>query len=204
VGKETCQRLRGLGITKTGMLRRTSPSALRAALGFGAEQLLRLSRGMDDRPVVPSADAKSIGRETTFEQDTDDHDVMTRVLRTLSDDVARRLRGDDLTGQTVTLKVRYRDFRTLTRSSTLAFPTDNGREIYEAACRMWVRMLPLAQPVRLLGIGVSRISRAASMQVELFGGALRRPDVDHLIDALNARFGEGTVRRARLMDGDRS
>jgi hypothetical protein len=67
-----------------------------------------------------------------------------------------------------------------------------------------VRMLPLAQPVRLLGIGVSRISRAASMQVELFGGALRRPDVDPLIDALNARFGEGTVRRARLMDGDRS
>jgi len=201
VGEETRGRLLALRISTIGTLRRTPTSVLRASLGFAAEHLAQLSRGIDDRPVAPSGDAKSIGRETTFERDTVDREVLTRTLAALAEDVARRLRADGLLGQTVTLKVRYGDFRTVTRSTTLPAPTDAGGDVYQAAARLWIRLASGAQPVRLLGVGLSRLGRSA--QLDLFSGD-RRGRVDRLMDAINTRFGDGTMRQARLVEGKRT
>lgn len=201
VGDETRERLRTQGITTVGALRRTPTSVLRASLGFAAEHLARLSRGIDDRRVEPIGLAKSVGRETTFAEDTADRETLLRVLLGLAEDVARRLRADGLTGQTVTLKVRYEDFQTITRSSTLASPIDAGADIMRTLSRLWSRIEPLPRPIRLLGVSVSRISRPASDQLDLFRGEDRR-GVDRVMDAINVRFGEGTVRQARLMDDD--
>ncbi len=200
VGVETRARLGPLGITTIGALRRTPPSVLRASLGFAAEHLAQLSRGIDDRPVAPPGEAKSVGRETTFEHDTRDGEVITRTLGALAGDVARRLRAEGLLGQTVTLKVRYGDFRTITRSATLAAPVNTAGELYLAAERMWARLAPRTQPVRLLGISVSRLGRSA--QVDLFGRGARQGRVDRVVDSINARFGEGTVKPARLAGED--
>jgi len=200
VGQETHHRLAALGISTVGALRRTSASTLRVVIGSAAEHLSRLSRGLDDRPVVTSQDAKSIGRETTFDRDTAAPDMLERVLLELAEDVARRVRADGALAATVTLKVRYADFRTITRATTLAWPTDAGSDLREAVVRMWRRLLPLARPVRLLGVTASRLSRSASKQMLLFGSGERRERVDRLVDAINTRFGGGTVRQARLVD----
>ncbi len=202
VGEETRQRLRAHGITTVGTLRRTSTSALRASLGFAAEHLARLSRGIDDRPVEPLGEAKSVGRETTFEEDTSDREVLMRVLLGLSEDVARRLRAEGLTGHTVTLKVRYEDFQTITRSCTLVSPVDAGASIFRALSQLWRRIEPLRCAIRLLGVSVSRIGRPRSVQLDLFRGEGRRGQVDRVVDAINARFGDGTVRQARLVVED--
>ncbi len=201
VGEETRRRLGALGIATIGALRRTPPSVLRASLGFAAEHLAHLSRGIDDRPVAAPGEAKSIGREMTFEHDTTDHELITRTLVALAEDVARRLRAEALLGQTVTLKVRYGDFHTLTRSVTLAAPVETGADLYLAAERMWSRLAPRPHPLRLLGISVSRLGHAA--QLDLFGRGARRGRLDRVVDSINARFGDGAMRPARLVEGGR-
>jgi DNA polymerase-4 len=200
VGEDTRQRLARLGVHTVGALRRTPTSVLRASVGFAAEHLAQLSRGLDDRPVLTTQDAKSVGRESTFEHDTAAREALERVLAELAEDVARRLRADGVLARTVTLKVRYADFRTITRAATLPWPTDAGSDLRDALVRLWERLQPLEQPVRLLGVSASRLSRTAMKQLTLFGSSEQRERIDRVVDAINARFGDGTVRQARLAD----
>jgi DNA polymerase-4 len=202
VGDETRQRLASLGITTVGALRRTPVSTLRASVGFAAEHLARLSRGLDDRGVSGGQEAKSIGREQTFEHDTRAPDVLDRVLLDLSEDVARRVRADAALAGAVTLKVRYDDFRTITRGAMLPWPTDSGGDLHHAVRRLWERLLPLPRAVRLLGVSTSRLVPRHSRQTLLFEDGDRRERVDLVVDAINARFGDRTVRQARLSEAD--
>lgn len=197
VGAHTRERLRSLGIRTVGDLQRTPPSLLRASLGFGAEHLAQLCWGLDDRPVVVSRETKSIGRETTFDQDTADRGLLDRTLGTLAEDVARALRAEGLRGRTVTLKLRYSNFHTLTRNQTLPTPTDSGGTVFRAAVGLLDRLGTLPRPVRLVGVSVSGLARADLAQVPLFGDDEQQARVDHVVDAINERFGEGTVRPAR-------
>ena len=211
VGPETRARLEGRGITTIGALRRTPVSALRAMLGFPAERLAALSRGEDDRPVDPGGEAKSIGRETTFDHDTRDRDLLARTLRAACEDVAHSLRAEGLAGRVVVLKVRFEPFDTVTRRLTLPAATDHGGRISDAVTELWKRLGTLTRRVRLVGVSVSGLERPAAAQTDLFGGAgaggargtaepaLRKP-VDHVVDAINERFGEGTVGPARVLE----
>ena len=219
VGRESRMRLEAAGIATVGALRVTPPSTLRAILGFAAERLLALSRGEDDRPVEPGGDAKSIGRETTFEHDTRDAEVLARTLRLLCEDVARRLRADGSTGRVVTLKARFEPFDTVTRRTTLPAATDHGTRITTTAAELW-RRLAVQEPsrrVRLLGVSVSGLERPSAAQLGLFGasGAAAEPgsaqdgaarlrsvdnSIDRVVDAINERFGSGTVNPARVVE----
>jgi DNA polymerase-4 len=201
VGAQTHQRLRGLGIDTVGDLQRTPTSVLRAALGFAAEHLAQLSRGTDGRPVDVTRETKSVGRETTFDQDTADRDFLVRTLGALAEDVARSLRAEGVRGKTVTLKLRYSTFQTLTRALTLPAPTSSGGAVLRAAAGLLDRLGPLPRPVRLIGISVSGLGRADLTQVSLFDDEDARA-VDEVKDAINERFGEGTVRQAREVDPD--
>ncbi len=200
VGAQTHQRLRTIGVHTVGDLQRTPTSWLRASLGFAAEHLAQLSRGVDDRPVDVSRETKSIGRETTFEQDTADREVLVRTLGALTEDVARTLRAEGLHGKTVILKVRYSNFHTLTRNLTLPGPTNSGSVVFQATMGLLDRLGRLARPVRLIGVSVSGLGRADLVQVPLFGDEDTHVKVDQVMDAINERFGEGTVRPARGVD----
>ncbi len=202
VGPQTRQRLGSLGIDTVGDLQRTPTSVLRASLGFAAEELARLSQGLDDRAVEVSRETKSIGRETTFEEDTADREALLRTLGTLAEDVARSLRAEGLHGRTVTLKVRYENFHTLTRNLTLPSPTNSGAVISRTAVGLLDRLAPLPRPVRLIGVSVSGLGRVGLTQVSLFGEEEQHARVDQVVDAINERFGEGTVRQARAVEGD--
>jgi DNA polymerase-4 len=157
VGPATAQRLKQLGISTIGDLAAVDPAVVEGTLGraVGAH-LAGLSRGIDERAVEPHREVKSVSHEETYPADRRDRDgLRTEVLR-MSDSVATRLRQAGLIGRTVTLKIRYGDFSTHTRSVTGAVGLDDGPAISEAAARL-LADLDLTGGIRLLGVGVSNL-----------------------------------------------
>ena len=156
VGKQSNKAFQRLGIHTIGQLRQWPIDVLQSRFGGNGEYLWQLAHGIDDRPVVPEREAKSISHETTFEQDIDDLELLRAWLVDLTEQVGWRLRRHRLRGRTVQLKVRFADFSLITRSQTLPEPTDITHELWQAADEMLCRRLPAGHlAVRLLGMGVS-------------------------------------------------
>jgi DNA polymerase-4 len=157
IGPKASERLEALGITTLGQLAQADPDFLVGHFGRGYGAWLKeAAQGRDDRPVVTERDPKSVSRETTFERDLHprrDREALTAVLldlcRRLSQDLERKARQ----GRTIGVKVRFDDFRTLTRDLTLEGPTADADRIRDAA-RACLRRVPLDRPLRLLGIRV--------------------------------------------------
>src|SRR5262249_43851166 len=132
VGKVTGQAFDRLGIRTIGQLRALSLQTLTDLFDSAGEHYWRLAHGQDDRRVVPDREAKSISHETTFAEDIADIDVLHAWLVELAEQVGRRLRRHGLKGRTVEIKVRFADFRTITRSVTLPEPSDITQELFQA------------------------------------------------------------------------
>lgn len=198
VGPKTDEILHRMGIETIGALRAVSLERLRKQLGEMGEQLYRLANGWDERPVQPLEEVKSIGHETTFQQDSDDLEFLQSVLLDLSERVARRLRRSGLQGRTVNLKLRDADFKTITRSRTLIEPTDYEETIYQTVLELAREARWGGKRIRLLGVSVSQLNNRESQQMTLFGGSepeeLR--ELHQAIDALKDRYGERIIMRA--------
>ena len=198
VGKVSNRGLADMGVVTIGDLRRLPDERLRSRFGNSAAHFARLARGIDDRQVVPDRDAKSISHETTFATDIADHEVLRSWLLELTEQVATRLRRQDLQGKTVFIKVRYADFRTVTRSESLDAPTSVTRELYVTAARLLQAQLGRnSQPVRLLGMGASGIGSESLEQGQLFESEDREQQrrIDSVVDAVKTRFGNRSMRR---------
>ena len=155
--------------------------------------------------MVPDREAKSISHETTFAHDIDDLEVLRIWLLQLTEQVCRRLRRHQLVGQTVHLKIRF-DFKTITRSRTLAEPTNITEEIWQAAAELLTRRLPArSQPLRLLGLGVSGLEVEPSRQGLLFDGQRREKQqkLDAVADRIHDRFGGAALKRAAAIEKDK-
>ena len=201
VGKVTGAALESLGVRTIGQLARLPDAHLRARFGDGGIELRVLALGIDNRPVEPFAPPKSMGAEETFGRDHRDVDRLRRTLRGQAERVARELRAEGYAGRTVTLKLRFADFSTLTRRHT-AEPTQDGLVIYREA-RALLDGIPLDQPVRLIGLSVSELGRAGEGQLPLLGpDPARRERLARAVDRLTDRFGEGSVRPASLLRSD--
>jgi DNA polymerase-4 len=199
VGGVTARALRGMGIQTIGQLARVPPALLAERFGRTGALLGELARGRDDRPVEPFAPPKSMGAEETFDRDTQDEGLLRRTLRAQAERVARELRAEGYAGRTVTLKVRFSDFRTVTRRLT-GEPTGDGLEIYRRAAGLLERV-PSDRPIRLVGVSVSGLVRAEAGQLSLFGAAAARRDrVARAADRLARRFGERALIPASLLD----
>lgn len=199
VGKQASKVFQRLGIRTIGQLRQWPVESLKRRFGSHGEHLWRLSRGMDDRPVVPERAAKSISHETTFEQDIDDLEVLRAWLLDLTEQVGWRLRRHGLRGRTVHLKVRFADFSTVTRSQTLPELTNITAELWQAADEMFSRRLPAGHlPVRLVGVGVSGFDESGLRQGLLFDQEDRQKQagLDTVTDQIRERFGSSALRRA--------
>lgn len=199
VGKVTGQVFERLGIRTVGQLRHYSRQLLQQHLGGAAEQLWALAHGQDQRPVVPDQEAKSVSHETTFASDVHDGTALRAWLKELSEQVARRLRRQGLRGRTVSIKIRYADFTTVTRSQSLPVATDVTADIWRVAQEMFTARLPRQQhPVRLIGVGVSGFSTIGEpCQESLFADSERERQsrLDEVVDAIKDRFGKEAVRR---------
>ena len=157
VGPVTATKLRARGIEKLVDLRATDPDALRATVGSLADWLLQLARGEDDRPVVSEHEPKSSGSENTFARDVSDPNEIRREIEAMARDAAAWLERRALYARTVTIKVRYHDFTTITRSHSES-PTRDEDSIVRRAVALVARTDAGARPVRLLGVSVHNLS----------------------------------------------
>jgi DNA polymerase-4 len=203
VGARGEQRLHALGIRTVGDLAARSERVLVDYFGEAGRHLWQLAHGRDDRPVVPDRQAKSISTETTFPRDIADRGVLRAWLLDLVDELGGRLRQEGVRARSVELKLRSSDFRTYNRSQSLAEPTDvtdvlwrTARELFERA--VTAELLPL----RLLGVGASRLTREPTVQGTLFdeGAGERQAALDRAVDAIRAQFGPSAVHRAKRLE----
>jgi len=206
VGERTEEVLQRLGLRTVADIAHTPVDTLRRALGDNAGPALHaLAWGRDPRSVMPPRRERSIGADETFSYDVDDPAYIHRELLKLSDRTAARVRAAGMVGRTISIKVRFSDFTTITRSKTLRDPTDVSREIY-ATARALYDALGL-QRARLRLVGVRMESLMDSDQAPIQGLLDEREhgwrDADRAVDRASARFGAGAVRPASLVEGER-
>jgi DNA polymerase-4 len=203
VGGKTEQVLHDLGLRTVGDLAHTPVSTLTRALGQASgSHLSALAWGRDERSVVPHEPDKSIGAENTFGTDVDDPAVIARELLRLSERTAARLRASAQVGRTVSIKVRFADFTTITRARTLPEATDVGRVVYETALGLYDALGLERARIRLVGVRVEAVSDAAGAQHQLELGEREHGwrDAEQAVDRAARRFGAGSVRPASLVD----
>jgi DNA polymerase-4 len=158
VGQVTEVELSKLGIKSVGELAQVSEETLRSRFGKRGVEMAQQARGIDERPVVTEHELKSSSEERTFAHDIRDAQVLRRQIGALSQGVARRLKDAGLAAGTISIKLRYADFTTLTRQMKLAMPTDDERVIYRAALALVRRAWDRKRSVRLLGVGGQQLT----------------------------------------------
>ncbi|MFH0769670.1 MAG: DNA polymerase IV [Chloroflexota bacterium] len=200
VGKKTERILRNLGINTIGELSIMPPDALKMSLGIFGEVLHRSASGIDTRKVEPLGVAKSISRETTFEKDTKDRSLLKATLRYFSERVGADLRERGKRARCVTLKLRFADFTTITRSHTLLQTTDNDQTIFDAGVKLLSRALALEKrPVRLIGIGVSNLVESGAQLDMLDSSGQRLEQLNRTIDHIRQKYGFTAIQTGRTL-----
>jgi DNA polymerase IV (DinB-like DNA polymerase) len=157
VGKKTAQKLNAMGIKTIGDLANFDPSVLAERFGVWGTQIYLLARGIDKSEVQEHWVVKSMSRDTTFEEDTSDVDLILETLDSLAEDVHKQLVESKFACKTVTVKIRYEDFETHTHGKTLPFLTDRLRDIQKMARELLQDFLPLDKKLRLVGIRLSNL-----------------------------------------------
>lgn len=199
VGPVAERRLLAIGIRTFTDLRKIDVEVLARRVGQEeADRYKRLAWGLDDRPVVPDREAKSIGQEETFGHDLTDADAVRTVLLAHAEEVGRRVRRHGQYARAVVVKIRFGDFQTITRRTTLAKPTDATRELWQAARSLFdAWAVKSFQPVRLIGMSATDFA-APDGQLDLFAAAAQEKQrrLDAALDRIKDKFGDKGVRRS--------
>lgn len=197
VGPAAAKAFARLNVRTVAQIRRVGLDVLKSTFGSSGEHYWQLAHGQDDRPVETDSQAKSIGTEDTFAADIGGIDELRRVLLGQVEQVGRRLRRHGMKARTVTLKLRYGDFTTLSRSQTLPTAVNTTAALWQAATELldaWAKKD--FRPLRLLGVTASNLG-AGSGQLSLFDQALadKQEQLDKTLDDIVNRFGKKAVRR---------
>ncbi len=201
VGRKFHSQLTSIGIKTLADVSRLSSSFWEEKFGKAGKQLYLFAQGLDDREIVPYQDPKSESAETTLDNDTRNIDVLIKYLFVHAERVGRNLRKNNLAGRTISLKIKYSDFRQMVRQISLTNPTCSTQTIFETACGI-LENIKLEMPVRLIGLGVSNFDNR-SQQGFLPGlnqnieNEKKRTKLDFTMDALNERYGKSTIFRGR-------
>jgi DNA polymerase-4 len=197
VGPKTEKRLSDLGIHTIGQLAALGEPALARLFGENGREMARHALGQDDRPVVNERATKSISQEITFSRDVSDDKVLETTIKEMSVQVGKSLRQEHLSGTTVKLKLRWPDFTTLTRQTTLPTATDMEEVIYQAALDLLRKVREQGRSVRLIGVGVSNLGPPAR-QMELWGQDNEKArKLREVLDALQDKYGDQMVKKGK-------
>ena len=203
IGPKTQKKFLRLGVQRIGQLRKLPMETLKLLFGLNTDHFYRLARGIDTRQVVPDRIAKGVGHESTFSQDIDSDDVLESWIWELSDQVGRRLRRNRIFGKTISVKIRFYDFRTISRSKTIRTRTSSTQEIAETALEL-LRTVRAEQrdSIRLLGVRVVGLSGQALRQQQLFDQEEneRTKQMDSAADAIRDRFGNAAMKRGSTLN----
>lgn len=202
VGPKTSKRLTDFGIHTIGDIAKWPESELMRLFGENGRDLARHAKGIDNRPVVTERETKSISQEVTFSVDVRDDKVLQKRIREQASRVASQLRKNELAGSTIKLKIRWPDFTTLTRQTTLGHRTDQEDEITKAALELLNNVRKPNQAVRLLGVGVSNLGQPIR-QLGLWdtGEAVLRMDnektrkLQEALDVLREKYGKDVIHK---------
>ena len=201
IGRETLAKLHTLDIRTVAGLRVAPPQDLQSVFGRFADKMRARAAGMDDRPVVPEREEKSISAEQTYDSDLTDRGDMDKQLLRLADRTAARLRKAGLAAATIQLKIREADFTTYTRQQSQQPATDDTRQIYAAARKLldtWLVEHP-GKAIRLLGVGGTNFGKPP--QADLFADpSARGRTLDRTLDNIRERFGSDSLAHARTLD----
>lgn len=175
IGPKTGALLQALGITTCGELAQADPQVLEARLGSRGRLFHELANGIDERPLETERERKSVGAETTFPRDLnpEESQQFRDELLHLAQEVQRRLRAEGVRGRTITIKLRYANFRTITRQTTLPAPTDDPSVIYQMALALFEKVHRSGDTFRLAGIHVSHLTPAGQEQLPLWAGGVQ-------------------------------
>jgi DNA polymerase-4 len=199
VGPKAEEMLQSLGLHSVGDLQDYPLEALKARFGEHAQGWRELALGIDPRSVVPEHEAKSLGRETTFDEDSRDFDMLRATLADLCEDVARRLRRHESRAAQLSLKFRWTGFETHTRQQRLDPPSSHGPDLFAAALSMMERALKEdRREVRLIGIQAGKLlKKGQEIQEGLFTrGSERKDRLDSALDSIRDRHGDESLKRA--------
>jgi DNA polymerase-4 len=199
VGKQTVKVLKGLGIHTIGALSNIPSQALVDHFGIAGETMRRHADGIDASEVLPPGEAKSISRETTFGQDTRDRQFLEATLWAQSEKVGADLREKGKEARCVTLKLRYGDFSTITRSHTLRQSLSIDKGIFDTGMKLLNKAIATErQGIRLIGIGVSQLVEP-SRQTTLFTPSNHKlEELNKTIDRIRNRYGFGAIQTGRV------
>ncbi len=207
IGKQTEKRLNELGILTIGDIAQCDIKLLRSSFGKYGEELKRLANGIDPSIVTPNPkhETRSISRSTTLPSDTVDMDYARSVLLRLSEEVGEEARRCDFKGKTVSIVIRYDDFKTITRQKAIT-PTYLTMDIYKTGIGLLADNWDRRRPIRLLGIGIGNIDEDLPEQLSIFDVNETLPDeskreekLERAMDAIRSRFGSDKLKRAMLM-----
>lgn len=203
VGKKTISSLNLLGVKTIGDLWRFELDFLEKKFGKQGRHMYFCARGIDQREVETVDSVKSIGNEETFEQDLVDLELIKKGLLYLTTKVGERLRDHNIKGHTVTLKIKYHDFVTVSRATTLARPTNDSRLLYKTILSLLPKTQAGVKPVRLAGLTVGKLtSEDGPLQLGLFnqGEDRGREQLTRAMDIINRRYGSLTIKPALLTE----
>ena len=206
VGAKTREALARVGISTVSDVAHTPPAVLQRLLGATGRHVHDLSWGLDARAVTPVRAEKSIGAEETFARDTDEDEVLETELLRLAHRTAARMRAAGLQSRSVSLKLRYADFSTLTRSRTLTEPVDSAQLLYEAVRGLLAGLGRRPMSVRLIGLRAEHLEPAdgAGQQLTLDGRDDNWRSAEDALDRINRRFGESGIMPARLLGREKN
>jgi len=202
IGRQTMKRLSGTGISTFRDLRMAETRILEPVFGRFTQKTRDRAAGIDDRPVVPTREEKSISAEATYDKDLATRASMDRELLRLTERTATRLRKAGLAAGTIQIKIRQSDFKTYTRQRSVRPPANGTDQIYAVARDLlgtWLSKNPGAK-IRLLGVGGGNL--APVEQPDLFSGARTENTIDKAVDEIRDRFGNDLLGRARTLDLD--
>ena len=194
IGKAAEEQLLQYGINTIGKIAAADIKILQKVFGINAQTVHDLARGIDNRPVVNETEAKSIGKEHTYDKDLYDENDLRKAVRDLCGETGWRLRRRGLIGYTVTLKVKFSSFKTITRSITSEMPVAYDEEIYALALKL-LRQVKFTEGVRLLGVSISHLESEDAAPVLNFNENERLKKRNQAVDLLKNRFGEGIIKR---------
>ena len=202
VGRVACEELKSMGIRTIGDLAGTPLEIIENKFGEAGKIIHKMANGIDNRKVTSNQEPKSIGRETTFRRDVDDFGILRSTLLLLSQKISRNLRLKKYKGKVVTIKIRFSDFKTITRRMTLKKHTSNIFDIHKFSVSLLKNLDLKRKRIRLIGISVSGLKPTSTLG-DLFSSSRSEDEnLAEAIDKISDRFGENKLTIARLVDKD--
>ncbi len=203
VGRVTCEQLKSMGVGTIGDLADMPLEIMESKFGELGRMIHEMANGIDNRKVTPNQEPKSIGREVTYRRDIDDFGILGSTLLLLSQKISRNLRLKKYKGRVITLKIRFSDFKTITRRATLKNYTSNIFDIHKFSVSLLKNLDLKRKKIRLVGVSVSSLKPFSMLENLLPEEKSGYENLAKAIDRISDKFGENKLTIAKLADKDR-